>query len=112
MEVSGDVKIASFSVEFFVCGHHVYKTILSSALGEELRCHHEVGNIHDLYAVSVIKPGTGVAGHIPRRISTPFNMFIRSGGSTTCICSYRQPSLFCRSSPRMMRSSLSVTIQG
>ena len=35
--------------------------------------------------MSVIKPGTGVVGHIPRRISTPCNMFIRSGGSITCI---------------------------
>ena len=43
-----------------------------------------VGNIHGLYAVSVIKPGTGVVGHIPRQVSTPCNMFIRSGGSITC----------------------------
>ena len=85
MEVSGDVDIASFLVESVVRGHHVYKTIWSSALGEELQCHREVSNIHDLYAVSVIKPGIGVLGHIPRQISTPCNMFIRSGGSITCI---------------------------
>ena len=84
MEVSGDVNITSFLVESVVRGHHVYKTIWSSALGEELQCHREVGNIHDLYAVSVIKPG-GVVDHIPRRICTPCNMFIRSSSSITCI---------------------------
>ena len=85
MEVSGNIDIASFSVESVVRGHHVYKTIWSSALGEELQCHCEVGNIHDLYAVSVIKPGTDVVSHIPRQISTYCNMFIRSGGGITCV---------------------------
>ena len=66
MEVSGDVDIASFSVESVIREHHVYKTIWSSALGKELQCHREVGNIHDLYVVSVIKLGTGVVGHIAR----------------------------------------------
>ena len=76
MEVSGDIDITSFSVESVDCGHHVYKTIWSSALGEELQCHREVGNIHDLYALSVIKPKIGIVSQIPRRISTPCNMFI------------------------------------
>ena len=40
-------------------------------MGEELQCHREVGNIHDLYVVSVTKPGT-VTGHIPRQISVPY----------------------------------------
>ena len=35
--------------------------------------------------MSVIKPGAGIVGHIPRQISTPCNMFIRSSGSITCI---------------------------
>ena len=66
MEVSGDVDIALFSVESIIRRHYVYNTIWSSALGEKLQCYREVSNIHDLYAVSVIKPGTGVVSHIPR----------------------------------------------
>ena len=92
MEAADSVDMASFSVESVIRGHHVYKAIWSSVLGEELQCHREVGNIHDLYAVSIVKPGTGVVGHIPRRISTPCNLFMRSGGSITC--RYWQPSLF------------------
>jgi len=66
MEVSGDIETAVFSVESVVCGHHVSKAIWSSVLGEELQCHCEPDNIHVLYAVAVIKPETGVVGHIPR----------------------------------------------
>ena len=35
--------------------------------------------------MSVIKPGTGVVGHISRQIYTSCNMFMQSGGSVTFI---------------------------
>ena len=66
MEATDYVNVASFSIESIVHGHCVYKAIWSSVLGEELKCHCEIGNIHDLYMVSVVKPGTGVVGHVPR----------------------------------------------
>ena len=28
-------------------------------LGKELECMHEIGNVHDLYAVGVVRTGTG-----------------------------------------------------
>ena len=41
--------------------------------------------LHDLYAVSVIKHGTGIVGHLPKRISTPCHLILRKGGSISCI---------------------------
>ena len=68
-----------------VRGHHVYKTIWSPILGEELQCCRETGNIHDLHAVAMIKPGSGIVGHVQREYSTPCNVFIRGGGIIICI---------------------------
>ena len=53
-----------------VCGHHIYKDIWTSVIGEELTCRKEFGNIHDLHAVAVIHGGS-VVGHVPCTISMP-----------------------------------------
>ena len=45
----------------------------------------ETGNVHDLYAVSTNRLGTGVVGHIPRQISTPCNLLLQKGGTISCI---------------------------
>ena len=44
-----------FLMESTIRGHNVYKYIWSSVVGEELECQIETGNVHDLYAVSVVK---------------------------------------------------------
>ena len=54
-------------------------------MAERLECRCEDDNIHDMYAVAVIKPGTGVVGHLPRLISTPCNRFIENHGTITCV---------------------------
>jgi len=74
-----------FTMESAVRGYHVYQTIWSSRVGEQLECRCEDHNIHDMYAVAVMKPGIGVVGHLPRRISTPCNRFIENHGTITCI---------------------------
>ena len=54
-------------------GHHIYKDIWTSFVGEELQCQREVGNIHDIYAVSVVKTirrRDTIVGHLPGQIST------------------------------------------
>ena len=82
------VHAAEFSMDSVICGHHVYRHIWSSVVGEELECRIETGNVHDLYAVSVIKSGSSgndVVGHIPRNISTPYNLFLRKGGTVSCV---------------------------
>ena len=70
----------AFYLNSVVRGHHIYKDIWSSVHGEELYCRREFGNVHDLYAVSVIKQGTGIIGHLPKRISTPCHLFLKKGG--------------------------------
>ena len=52
----------------------MYKSIWAPAFGEALACKVEFGNIHDLSAVAVHKPGVGessfeTVGHVPRKIS-------------------------------------------
>ena len=78
---------AEFSMESVIRGHHVYKYIWSSVVGEELECRIKAGNVHNLYAVSVIRSGTDIVGHIPRNISTPCNLFLRKGGAISCVVS-------------------------
>ena len=59
-------------------GHHVYKHNWSPFNGEEVTCLREEGNDKDRYAVAVTKSGSGVVGHVPRRISAAF---LQKGGS-------------------------------
>ena len=73
-----------------VRGHHIYKDIWSSMIGEELQCVREVGNVHDLYAVGVVKTGTGTVGHLPKKISTPCHLFLRKGGTILCTITGRR----------------------
>ena len=70
----------TFRLDLVVRGQHVYKNIWSSMLGEELKCIRETGNVHDLYAVGIVKTGTGTVGHLPKKISTPRHLFLRKGG--------------------------------
>ena len=84
----------TFLLELAVCGYHVYKEIWSSILGEELQCFCEIGSIHDLYAVKVVKTGMGTVGHLPKEISMPCHLFLRKGGSIGCtIAGVRQYSV-------------------
>ena len=41
------------------------------------------------FAVSVIKHGMGIVGHLPKRISTPCHLFLRKGGNISCIVNGR-----------------------
>ena len=66
-----------FCLNSVVHGHHIYKDIQSSVHDEELYCKCKIGNIHDLYAVFLIKNGTGIVGHLPKQISTPCHLFLR-----------------------------------
>ena len=52
------------------------------AVTEELTCLRKEGNDKDRYAVAVTKSGSGVVGHVPRRILL------------LVLCSYRKVSVF------------------
>ena len=54
------------------------------------RSKREISNVDDLYAISVIKHGTGTVGHLPKRISTPYHLILRKGESISCIVNGRR----------------------
>jgi len=70
----------SLEIESSVCGYHYYQDIWVPVIGEELECEQESGNLHDRYAVAVLKAEV-IVGHVPRKISTLCFIFIRNGGS-------------------------------
>ena len=76
-------------MESCVRGYHIYNAIWSAPLGEELQCQREIGNSSDLYAVAVLKDSTTV-GHLPRKISRICTLFIRRGGTITCLVNGRR----------------------
>lgn len=59
----------------------MYKDIRDNHLGEELACRHERNNIHDFFAVGVIKSDVIVC-HMPRGISAACYVFLGQAGST------------------------------
>ena len=75
----------TFRIESTVRGHHVYNAAWSPYIGEELPVQREVNNIHDDFAVAVLKNGNTV-GHVPREISRVCWYFLhKSGSEMTCI---------------------------
>ena len=71
------------TLRYSIRGYHVYRAIWSAALGEILQCERESDNLHDRYAVSVMRHGT-IIGHLPRRISCVSSLFLRRGGQISC----------------------------
>ena len=55
--------------------------IRDSHLGEELACRRQRNNIHDPFAVAVLKSDV-IVGHIPRAISATCYVFLGGAGST------------------------------
>ena len=74
------MSIDQFEVSSVIRGHHVYKHNWSPFNGEELTCLREEDNDKDRYAVAVTKSGSGVVGHVPRRISAACALFLQKGG--------------------------------
>ena len=72
-------------VKEIVRGYHIYKDIWEATLRENLECQRESRNIHDIYAVAVLKSGL-VVGHVPKRISSICSLFLHAG-SIHCIVS-------------------------
>ena len=48
-------------------GYHVYQDEWTPVLDETLSCCHDLTNIHDPFAVKVMKTGS-IAGHLPKKI--------------------------------------------
>ena len=72
-----------FEIESVIRGYHIYKETWDAVIGEELVCERDVTNHHDRFAVAICKTGSTV-GHVPRKISSVFSLFLRRGGSIRC----------------------------
>ena len=66
-----------------VRGYHIYKDVWIASIGETLNCVRQTGNRFDRYAVAVIKNDT-IVGHLPKKLSRVFSLFIRRGGTIQC----------------------------
>ena len=65
---------ATFSLTSVVRGYPVYKDYWEAATGETLRCSEERTNIHDPFAVTIIK-GDSVVGHVPQKFPQSVHCF-------------------------------------
>ena len=74
-----DIRNTRIQFESYVTGHHVYKGIWSPFIEEEMLCEVEPDNIHDKYAIKVLKDNT-VVGHVPRELSRYCCLILNSGG--------------------------------
>ena len=79
-----------FSIDSAVRGFHVYKDIWNSEIGKVLICEQEFGNLHDPYAVSVVREDNITIGHVPQTISVLCYFFLRRNGTILCQVTGRQ----------------------
>ena len=54
-------------LESCVRGHHIYKEVWTPVTGEVLSCARETVNLHDHFAVKVLRAGV-IVGHLPKKI--------------------------------------------
>ncbi len=73
----------SFELQSCVRGFHIYQTVWSPRLDEELECLREDGNVMDRCACGVYKSQV-LVGHLPRKITHVSSLFLRRGGSVFC----------------------------
>ena len=76
-------ELEAYQHQSCVRGHHIYKGIWSSTVGEKLKCEREPSSGRDPYAVTVYKRDQ-VVGHIQRIIPATCSVFIQRGGSIDC----------------------------
>ena len=70
-------------LESCVRGHHTYKEVWTPVTGEVLTCARETVNLHDHFAVKVLRAGV-IVGHLPKKISTICSLFLSKGGTISC----------------------------
>ena len=76
-------EVSTCVVEAMIRGYHEYKSIWEAEMGEILACIREPSNVHDPYAVAVVKSSI-IVGHVPRKFSSICSIFIRKGGTISC----------------------------
>lgn len=75
-----------FEMASTVRGFHVYHSVWTPFIGEQLNTTLEPNNIADKFAVAAIRSESDiVVGHIPREISKVVFFFLKHGGKVECI---------------------------
>ena len=80
---------AEYKQNLCIRGYHVYREVWEAAVGETFECAVEPGNAHDKFAVAIEKDGI-VIGHLPRKVSRVFALFLKRGGAINCTVTGRQ----------------------
>ena len=75
--------MSEFIINSAIRGFHVYKSLWTPEIGEELSTVQETSNMHDRFAVTIRK-GTLTIGHVPAEISKVCWFFLRCGGTINC----------------------------
>ena len=72
-------------VEFqsWIRGFHGHNLIWTPFIGKTLLCSRETSNLHDPFAVKVLKIDE-IVGHLPKKIRSTCSIFLRKGGTITC----------------------------
>ena len=83
MEIASATMV-SLEKQLCIRGYHIYSHIWTAVVGEELNCQRETTSPSDRYAVAVVRSGQ-VIGHLPLKVSRACSLFIRRGGSITCV---------------------------
>ena len=83
MATSAAVSVETCIIETVIRGYHIYKEIWAASIDEVLLCARETANVHDPYAVAVIRRSITV-GHVPRALSAVCSLFIRRSGEIAC----------------------------
>ena len=74
---------SDFQLEGVVRGHHVFKSVWTPVVGEDLPLQQEPDNSYDSFAVTIMKEHA-VVGRVPRELSYSFWTFIQNGGEISC----------------------------
>ena len=72
-----------FCYDSVVRGYHVYEDVWEASHGELLNCERETGNTFDPFAACV-KKHDDIVGHVPRKISAIYSLFLQRGGRIQC----------------------------
>ena len=92
---------------------HIYKSVWTPCIGEILSCSRETSNLHDQFAVKVLKVETdsqAIVGHLPRSISSTCSIFFEERRNHI-LQNQRNKKIFERFSTGRIRSSLYVSIR-
>ena len=75
--------MSEFIIDIAIRGFHVYKSLWTPEIGEELSTVRKTANTHDRFVVAIHK-GTLTIGHVPAEISKVCWFFLRCGGTIKC----------------------------